>query len=995
MTTRFRAILWLLAGLSCVIAPVAKTAPTNSAWFARGWQLDDGLPNNNVNALAQTDDGYLWVATAMGVARFDGLRFEEISSTNFIPPPNRGVMALLCGRSGNLWLAMDRGAIVNVSPQKIQVVTPSNGLPDLIAETMTETPDGTLWISYLGGAIGRLKDGRFTNVEVQQLPWGPVSSVAQDIHHHIWLARAGQVGIFENGRFQSLYRLDYNFIRIAPARNGGVWICSGPELFFADLDAPPKYLGTVQTSHPDAGPGIVFEDHNGAVWVGMAFAGLHRFAGERFEKIDSAHPEISNLLEDREGNIWVGTRGAGLCRLRPRAVRLDDTETGLAFPVQSACEDVDGTLWVTTENGLLERQSTNGWITVSTNPDWPGGIASCVASDPNGSIWIGTRNHRLIRRHDGHYDSWGKSKGLSASPILTLLVATNGDLWIGGQNHIVQRFSNEQFYDFNLPDNAGVVRAATQDAAGNVWFGTSRGLLLRASNQGLIDETRLTGTVFQSIRGLYAAADGTVWIGAAGNGLGRLKDGKLAVIGPPRGMADGYISQIIDDGHGWMWFGSDHGIFKVRLDELNAAADGLRKEVHSVRYGRGEGLQNLQANFGYEPAGFRRRDGHILIPTRTALAIVNPAVSGESADIPSVLLKRVAVDEKTIAVHAGVLNAANKVTLDRLPASLRLEPGHRKLEFEFTAFNFAAPENLRLQYRMEGFDNLWIDAPPQRSVSYPQLPAGNYRFQVRACNSSGVWNESSAIFAFIVAPFFWQTWWFESAAVLLFAAVVFVIVRYVAFRRLRLRLQVLEQETALHKERSRIARDLHDDLGSRLTKIVLLSDLLHDGANAKSNAQQISTNARQVIKALDETVWAINPRHDILPDLIDYIGQSAVDFLRAANIRCRLDLPVHPPDRAISVEVRHNLFLAVKESLNNIVRHSDATEVTLRMNVSGRTLALVIEDNGRGFAGLPDDAGADGLRNMRQRMEEIGGRFQMQSAPGNGTKIFFDIPLKR
>src|SRR5581483_1012487 len=341
--TRFRAIAWLLSGAVCVIAPVAKAIPANSTWFARGWQLEDGLPNNNVNALAQTDDGYLWVATITGVARFDGVQFEHIASTNFIAAPNRGVMALLRGHGGTLWLAMDRGAIVNLSPRQTRSFTPADGLPDLIAETMTEMKDGTLWISYLGGAIGSLKNGKYTDVDIQQLPWGPVSSVAQDSRGRIWLARAGQVGTVDKGLFVSAFHFNATEIRLAAARNGGLWICAGRELFFAETNGPPRSVGRMDLAPPSAEPEVIFEDRAGAVWIGLSFAGLFRFDGTRFEKIETPNPEISSLAEDHEGNIWVGTRGGGLSRLRPRAVQLEDNETGLPFTVQSICEDSTGT----------------------------------------------------------------------------------------------------------------------------------------------------------------------------------------------------------------------------------------------------------------------------------------------------------------------------------------------------------------------------------------------------------------------------------------------------------------------------------------------------------------------------------------------------------------------------------------------------------------------------------------------------------------------------
>ncbi|HXE42288.1 MAG TPA: triple tyrosine motif-containing protein, partial [Candidatus Baltobacteraceae bacterium] len=331
-------------------------------------------------------------------------------------------------------------------------------------------------------------------------------------------------------------------------------------------------------------------------------------------------------------------------------------------------------------------------------------------------------------------------------------------------------------------------------------------------------------------------------------------------------------------------------------------------------------------------------------------------------------------------------------------SALRFPASHRRLEFDFTALSFAAPESVNFQYRLDGFDDNWVEGGTQQSVNYSRLPAGKYQFRVKACNRDGIWNETGAAIAFTVEPFLWQTWWFRLAALIMFTSAVFAIARYVSFRRLRLQLKIIEQQAALDKERTRIARDIHDDLGCRLTKIVLLTELTLQNSSKADNAidrvKQISATAREGMQSLDETVWAINPRNDTLPDLIDYIGQFALEFLRTAGIRCRLNLPDHPPVRTISAEVRHNLFLAVKEALNNIVRHSNATEVFVRVVINGDSLVIAIEDNGRGFGQLPDTATADGLRNMRQRMEEISGECRIESELGTGTKISFIHPWR-
>jgi signal transduction histidine kinase len=508
-----------------------------------------------------------------------------------------------------------------------------------------------------------------------------------------------------------------------------------------------------------------------------------------------------------------------------------------------------------------------------------------------------------------------------------------------------------------------------------------------------VDETPKTSLEGRSVRCLYATPDGCVWIGYAWAGLGRFKDGRFSRITTAQGLYDDSNSQIVADNQGWLWLGSDAGIFKIKEAAVEACAEGQSDRVRCTHYGHDEGLVSLQASFDVAPGAIRSRDGRLWIPMRTALAVIKPDELPENREPPRVLVRRVVVDEQPVALYGGVMPLQSVAVLPDPKPILRLGARHHRVEFEFSALNFTAPENVHFRYRLEGFDENWIEVDAQRSEPYPHLSAGDYRFRVAACNSDGVWNEAEFPLVFSVAPFFWQTWWFRGAVILAFTGAVAAFVRYVSFRRLRLQLRQLEQQAALDKERSRIARDLHDDLGGSLTEVSLLLGTTERGLSEKSkvngNIRQCSSLIQQITKSVDEIIWAINPRNDTLHYLIDYISQFVVEFLHAANIRCRVDLPDRIPNRTLSPEARHNLFLVVKETLNNIARHSRAEEVRLRITATEERLTVSIEDTGQGFERAPDTASADGLRNMRLRMEEIGGEFQVDSRPDAGTRVRF------
>jgi ligand-binding sensor domain-containing protein/signal transduction histidine kinase len=980
-----------------ILASAASVASTNSAWSVRVWQSDDGLPNNNVTGLAQTPDGYLWVATPTRLARFDGVQFEGFSCRSIVPQFDRKITTVMQGGDGGLWLGLERGPVIHLHSGSIQVIT--NGVPDLTAETMMEDNEGAVWICYSGrgGTICRVKNGQGT----EMLPGGGVTrSLARDNQGNIWFTRDGQVGIIHDGTFEVLNRLPSPFTRLATANTGGVWICSGRQLFKYEKGGELNKLGTFKPEHDGTKPTGLFEDRSGAVWIGTSDSGLFRYADGDFEMVPTSHPEILSLMEDRERNLWVGTGGGGLNRIQLRTIELEGVEKGLPFEaVQSLSEDTHGILWAVTQNGLLACRENGRWSAVSTNAGWPGGAATCVTADTAGGVWIGTDDHKLQCLQDGHLTTWQARDGLVSRTIHCLLVSKTGDLWIGGvAPESVQRLRAGKLQTFQLPAEIRSIRAMAEDAAGSIWIGTSKGTLLRASGDQLTDETiPITGSP-QPIRCLNVSPDGSLWIGFAGWGLGRFKDGRFTRISSERGLYDDQISQIIADDKGWLWLGADHGIFKVRQQEFEEVAEAQTNRLHSILYGKSDDLPSLQANFGASPGGLRSRDGRLWIPMRTALAVVNPKRLRAELPPPSVLLKQVVVDDKTVAFYGGASPVQNAIDL-QTGGVLRLSPNHHRLEFDFAALSLTAPENVSFQYRLDGFDERWVDGGTLHSAIYSRLAAGDYRFRVKASNRDGVWNETGATMGFTVEPFLWQKWWFRLMELVVFSSTIFAVTRFVSFRRLQMQLRMVEQQAALDKERARIARDIHDDLGCRLTKIVLLTELALQPAgkpdDTTERVRQISVNARQGIQSLDETVWAINPRNDTLPHLIDYIGQFTFEFLQSAGIGCRVNLPEHPPARAISTDVRHNLFFAVKESLNNVVRHSRASEVWLRIAVNDMSIRVEIEDNGRGFERPPDDACEDGLRNMRRRMQDIGGQCLIESKVGAGTRISFVYPWSR
>jgi len=996
----FSLLLWM--AWFFVLSPFPMCAE-NSDWFARAWQSDDGLPDNNVTGVAQTSDGYLWVATQGGLVRFDGVQFKRVSLPAVSGTQIEMIRALTVCNGDHLWLALEGGVVVSAGPHETKIYTSADGLPVVRPASITEDADGAVWVGYWDDTACRIADNkvkRFTNKD--GLPFTGFCSLAADSKKQLWFAEGNHVGIFRNGKFHSLITVPGRTATIAANSSGGLWICSGKKLFTYKEGGRLEEVSELPSAGGVVEPLTLFEDHSGAVWIGTVAKGLFHFDGTKIVHIETSRGEIRSITEDREGNIWTGTSGDGLNRLSPRVLQLYGMERGLPFePVQSVCEDTSSNLWIVTQNGSLIHHANGNWLVANTNTDWPGGQASCVAADKRGAVWIGTVNNGLYQWVDDRYVVIRKSNGLPSDKVWTLMVDSTNDLWVSlSSPNCMERLRDGKFQRFDLPAGSRIVRAIAEDTAHTIWMGTEDGRLLKVENKALIDETSRTLTRLAPIRCLQTTSDGSLWIGYAGDGIGRLKNKQFAQIGTEQGLPDDFISQIVPDNFGRLWFAGNKGIFEVEQHELEGVINGRLDHIHPTLFGKNEGLPSLQANFGYWPSAVKMQDGRIGLSMLTGLAVVAPDKVSFNKVPPPVLIESVRVDnqEMDFPGHNQLLES-ELATSNAVPSkhTLEISPQYRELEIDFDALTFTAPQNVRLRYQLMGYDRQPVETT-HRSVTYSQVPPGHYQFRVTACNNSGIWNQTGAAISFIVKPFFWQTWWFRVGASLTFTASLIAIIYYISLRRLHRKLWHLEQESAVQKDRARIAKDLHDDLGAHLSQIAMLSELaqtdLEKPAQARTHIDEIFRTARLITRSLDEIIWEVSPKNDTLDRFVGHVCQFAPEFLRTAGIRCRLDMPMDLPSVQLSANVRHQLYLSFKESLHNIVKHANATEVWLRLAMASNAIIFTVEDNGRGFeTNTVPKNGEDGLINLRYRMEEIGGHFEQISKPGSGTRITFTAPI--
>ena len=989
-------------------AAATTAASTNSPWFARVWQSDEGLPDNTVVGVDQTPDGFLWVATQGGLVRFDGLQFRQLTPVTVAGVPTTLIQAILVDRRGRLWVATDRRTVLCVDNGRTTVIISGKELPNLEARMMVEDAEGAVWVSYIGGEVMRIQDRQVRSFTAKDgLSGGSTCQLAIDKGGQLWFSEGEWVGVFRGGKFRQLEPLRGQ--RITSARSGGIWVCTGKQLYHYMEGGSPVEVGNLPVRGRNVNPTVLYEDQAGKLWIGTQEAGLFTYHSAGFATVITSHQEILSVTEDREGSFWVGTRGGGLNRLKPRVVELLTIDSSIPFQaVRSVCQDTVGLLWAVAQNGVVSRSEGNDWMPLSTSEGWLVPYAQCIAADPQGGVWIGTQYKGLYRWQNGAVTiSLCKTNGLGGDFVSALLTTPSGALWIGtqsvdAQQHALQRRQAEQFRTFDLPPGSGPIAALAVDSSGNCWAATSSGLLLRVRQDVLTDETGSTLAAPQTIRCLFAAPDGNLWIGYAGQGVGRLKAGRFSHYRMDQGLHDDYISEIVSDGRGRLWFAGNRGIFNVREQELDDLAEGRTSLVQSVAYGQNDGLPRLQASHDFCPKALRSQDGRLWIAMQSGLAVVHAPDLKENPAAPPVVIERVTVNGKTVAAYGAgeptpVPNASAPLELCQGSAHLRLSPGQRQIEFVFTALSFRMPEALGFKYRLQGLDVDWVDAGARRVAYYAQVPPGAYHFHVIACNSDGIWNETGAVLALTAEPYWWQRTWVRVLGLLsafgLLGGGILLGVR----RRHRRQIERLELLQTTERERARIAQDLHDDLGAGLTQITLNTAMVQNPAVTpditSSLLQEIEQRSRDLVTALDEIVWAVNPKNDTVPSLARYFCQFAQNCLLPGNITCRLEVAPVLPDAPVGAEQRHHLFLAFKEALHNTLRHSGAKELRLEIAGDAQTLSVTLADNGRGFVPGPAPEGADGLGNMRARLARLGGSCVVTSEPGRGTKVVFRLPL--
>jgi ligand-binding sensor domain-containing protein/signal transduction histidine kinase len=960
-------LLTLLAG-----APVAATPAAAVPYIARAWGTGDGLPQNSVTAIVQTQDGYLWLGTFGGLVRFDGQAFTVFDPGNTPGLASARIVTLREDRKGALWIGTESG-LTKYEHGRFTTYTTRDGLPHYEILSLLDDRRGRLWVCTVGGlarfdgrAFERLSLGDLSPscLHLLELPGGDVLAATL----------TGVARFHDADRAVVVSREPANTLFLDS--KGRVWLAGWR------LERWNGPADSTQGAFVDAGPldsvaargGLIAlaEDRDGSILVGTSEGGVYRWRdGEAVAHLDAeglASRAVRSVAVDRDGNTWIGTDVKGLFRLKPRRAFGYPIPASLGGPSIGpiVADGADGLFVGATCGGLLHFRAGAFAPVSGLAPE-----SRCVWAllrDPDGTLWIGSMGGGVDRYAGGRFTHYSVANGLPSTLVSTIARGRDGTLWVGTDGGL-SRFDNGTFTSVARREGlAQRVLTVVDDSRGALWIGTVAGLYRLAGGQ-LTHYSAAEGLSNDHVRAIHEDADGVVWIGTYGGGLNRFKEGRFTTYGLKQGLPDVAVSRILEDPLGNFWMSGNKGVFRVARSQLNDLAEGLISYVTAVSYGTADGMIVDETNGG-SPAGWRTQDGRFWFPTIDGLVEIDP--STKKATPPPVQVERTAVNGET--VDAAVLPS--------------LGPGNVDVEFHFTAIDLGAAEKTRFRYRLENYDPRWIDAGTRRVAYYTKLPPGSYHFMVMATDSDGAWSTAPARIAVGVIPLWWQRPEASVAAMFLLVAVTGFGVRHVSLRRTRARLAELEREQTLERERTRIARDLHDDLGARLSHIAIMADA---GAVSERDAR-IAREARDAVQTMDELVWAVNARNDTVEGFAYFVAQFAEEHVVQAGLRCRLLLPPDLPARAIRADVRRHLYLAVKEAITNALKHAQASEIRLSLRIDGSSLVVEVADDGCGLPARIDPTG-NGLRNLRERMEAAGGTLAVASTPGQGTRLTFTTPI--
>jgi ligand-binding sensor domain-containing protein/signal transduction histidine kinase len=942
------------------------------------WQAPDGLPEQTVQAFAQTSDGYLWIGTTGGLLRFDGARFTLFDRQNTPSLRENSVFCLMVSRDGALWIGTEGGGLVQYQHGQFRSWTTREGLSNDFVRALAQDANGAIWAGTDNGLL-RLNGSRFERVDGNpRIPALAVHAIHQDRDGHLWVGGSKLLRL--DGDTAIEYTLQgepsQNRVKsILQTQDGAIWVgtVSGLNRML------PADTGFERVKGVNGTVRVLRQTPDGVLWIGTIGQGAFQYSEGKLTQIFAPallpSNTVLNFFEDAEKNFWIGTQ-TGMLRLTPAQVSIVSLPQAKDSDFGTVYQDRDGSFWI---GSTLLFQMKNGVIAPESLPGMRGIHVRNLYRERTGALWVGTDGDGVFRIRDGKTMRLTSRDGMSNNFVRAMAQDRDGSMWVATDenlNHIVGEGARLQIVSYQMKDGLAYfsTRAMLVDSQGDLWVGTDRGL--SHMHGGAFVSDAATGAMAQmKIWAIHEDRDGSLWFGTRNNGLFRFRNGRVAHYSASDGLAGNAIYQIVEDGAGHMWMSGPNGISMLNRPELDQQAEWPARHFALTFYPISDMAANTEIYGGTQPSGCITAQGDVWFPSNRGPIHIVPSQRPLLAPPP---------------LHIQAVLADGQAR--PMAETIVLQPGNSRLEFAFAPIQLRSQNGLRFRYRLDGFDKNWSLSTAARTADYTNLPPDSYRFRVQVFDIGNPNAMNEASIEIVQQPFFYRTWWFIAACLLLAALLIYGAYQY----RVQ---QVRTRFEAVLAERSRLAREMHDTVIQGCTGVSALLEAISMETASDSVGSGLMEFARlqlrSTINEARDAVWNLRQPGDDTSDLGEKLESMAAKASAEFNLPVTCTIDGAP--MGVSHPLAHDLLMVAREAVYNAALHGSPAHVNVSLACTRRELTLCVVDDGCGFdlSELESqDARHFGLKGMRERIERSGGNFRLTSVPGEGVRIEAHLPLQ-